>query len=377
MTHDIDVQHIPASHPYTVRIGASRPDPPVPGAPPGQWWPHPALTPEWVEDPGGGSGVQVVHVHFGFEHRTPTQLRAWVNALDRAGKPLVVTVHDLENPHLAVPSDPVERSAYDELLDVLVPAAAALTTLTDGAARVIERRWGRAALVHPHPHLVDEDWLDRARPEHEGWIVTVHLKSLRANVDLDVVSAVLREVGRIPGARLRLHVHADVLEPDHPRHDPRLLELVSHTPAAPALDLRVHGPLGDAELWADLLDSDLAVLPYRAGTHSGWLEMCHDLGTPVLAPDVGHFADQRPIRTWRTGHAGVSTGSTATALRASLQAAHGDFGAGCRQVRPSAAQRVTEREVVARLHGELYASILSQARARDRSPLIHPSGASR
>jgi len=36
------------------------------------------------------------------------------------------------------------------------------------------------------------------------------------------------------------------------------------------------------------------VLPYRHGTHSGWLEMCWDLGVPVVAPLVGHYVEQHP-----------------------------------------------------------------------------------
>ena len=41
------------------------------------------------------------------------------------------------------------------------------------------------------------------------------------------------------------------------------------------------------------------MLPYRFGTHSGWLEACYDLGTPVLAPDCGFYAEQRPVPALR------------------------------------------------------------------------------
>ena len=39
---------------------------------------------------------------------------------------------------------------------------------------------------------------------------------------------------------------------------------------------------------------DVSVLPYRFGTHSGWLEACFDLGTAVVAPSCGFYAEQRP-----------------------------------------------------------------------------------
>ena len=62
---------------------------------------------------------------------TPAQLEELVAALRRRGKPLVFTVHDLRNPHHP------DRAAHDRHLDVLVPAADALITLTQGAAAEI------------------------------------------------------------------------------------------------------------------------------------------------------------------------------------------------------------------------------------------------
>lgn len=34
------------------------------------------------------------------------------------------------------------------------------------------------------------------------------------------------------------------------------------------------------------------MLPYRFGTHSGWLEACRDVGTRVVAPSCGFYRDQ-------------------------------------------------------------------------------------
>ena len=44
-----------------------------------------------------------------------------------------------------------------------------------------------------------------------------------------------------------------------------------------------------------LASLDVSVLPYRFGTHSGWLEACRDLGTAVVAPTCGYYADQGPV----------------------------------------------------------------------------------
>lgn len=337
------VQHIPAAHPYaasvTHRAVSTLPDPPVPGAPAGRWWPHPALEPDWPAT----TRADVVHLHFGFEHRSPAELHAWTQALRRAHIALVVTVHDLINPHLG-PS-----RAYDALLDVVIPAADALTTLTTGAAAEIQRRWGRAAHVHPHPHVVAEDWLDRPRPAHEGWVAGVHAKSVRASLDVEAILATARVIRDLPGGVLRLHVHEDALDPAHPRHDPRLTRLMR---TDDAVDVRVHGPLSDMDLWTDLLETDLALLPYRHATHSGWLEMCHDLGTDLLAADVGHLTSQRPVRAY-TGDA---------SLTAELVRAHAEHRRGVRPARPSPTARRRERDEVRDLHAALYAEVLAGIR---------------
>lgn len=357
----LHVRHVPATHPYPRRLVEPGPpdhgvlapeDPPVPGAPAGQWWPHPALEPRWIRQ--NTAHLDVVHLHFGFEHRSPQELRAWVEELRTARIPLVLTVHDLVNPHLVAGS--AQAASYRECLDVLVGAADAVTTLTRGAAREVASLWGRSAVVHPHPHVVAPHWLDAPRRSHPGWVVGVHLKSLRANVDLGLVVRLSASVAALPGARLRVHLHPDVLDPGHPRHDPRLGGLLAQARGSDRLELVVRPPLPDDDLYQDLLDTDLAVLPYRTATHSGWLEMCHDLGTAVLAPDVGHLAEQRPIATFAPGDPG--------SLTQAVRAAHAQFQAGLRPHRPAASRRRAERDGVAALHRDIYRAVLAGAAQR-------------
>lgn len=64
---------------------------------PGGWWPPAMPDADWVS--ANGDAFDVFHVHFGFDARTPAELRAVTRALREAGVPLVVTVHDLRNPH--------------------------------------------------------------------------------------------------------------------------------------------------------------------------------------------------------------------------------------------------------------------------------------
>ena len=53
--------------------------------------------------------------------------------------------------------------------------------------------------------------------------------------------------------------------------------------------------------------STSSVLPYRFGTHSGWLEACYDLGTAVVAPTCGFYAEQQPLPVLRPRRGRAST----------------------------------------------------------------------
>ncbi len=153
----------------------------------------------------------VMHVHFGFDDQSPDALRQLTDALTEHRKPFVLTVHDLRNPHHGEPE------LHDAQLGVLVSAADAVITLTPGAAAEIRRRWGRDAHVLPHPHVVDEATLSRQRREHDGFVVGVHVKSLRANMDpLPVIEQIVGDLTGMPGASLRVDAHTDVM-----RHDGR------------------------------------------------------------------------------------------------------------------------------------------------------------
>jgi hypothetical protein len=318
----------------------------VPGAPAGQWWPPPALDPEWVRE--HGDEVDVVHLHFGFDASAPRELEHWCDTLDAAGIPLVLTVHDLVNPHFVDQRDHLAR------LDAVVPRAAAVLTLTAGAARRIAERWGRDATVLPHPHVAPLDELDLQHDRPPGeFVVGVHLKSLRANV---VVSDLLRILGEavaaMPDGRLLVHLHREVLDASHPRHDPALLAQLQTWAAHGLLELNLHAPHTDAELWAYLRSIDLSVIPYAFGTHSGWVEACYDLGTAVLAPRTGYWTEQQRCHTfgWRRGDGP----DRADVFRAVTEAY------ASRPVTPaSRAEREAQRHAVSRAHEEIYRGVVA------------------
>lgn len=281
-------------------------DPPVPGAPPGQWWPSPVLEPAWLRR--HAADYDIVHVHFGFEHRSARELRAMVGVLRALGKPLVLTVHDLDNPHLA------DQAVHHAGLDVLVPAADVLVTLTPGAAGEIARRWSRRATVLPHPHVVGLHRIGRPRPASDGFVVGLHT-TRRANDGSALVRGILGAVlADLPGARL------------HPGHDHRL---------------------GDDELWDHLSALDVLVLAYRFGTHSGFVEACHDLGTTVVAAGTGHLVEQQPILVYDLG--------SPSSLAAAIRRAHDERPTW----RADPAARARQRQELAAAHARLYAGAVA------------------
>lgn len=296
---------VPATHAYVdaVRPGGVLPVVvPVVGPDPDPWAPsqlwEPTVLAALAED------LDLVHVHFGFDHLEPTALRAWTEQLAAAGVPLVLTVHDLRNPHHA------DRRRHDAHLDVLVPAAAQVLTLTPGAAAEIARRWGVRPVVVPHPAVT----APRAGVQTVPGLVGISLKSLRRNVvqPARVVRATLDGV-RSGGGHLQVDVHPDVAERPE-------LALVRALATAGELELQVHDRHTDDELTAHLQRLHVCVLPHRYGTHSGWLEACRDVGTAVVAPSCGYYAEQwADVRTAvHDEERGLQEGSLARAVAEAL-----------------------------------------------------------
>lgn len=339
------VASVPAGHSYVRNISDARatpefrvlPDPPVPGAAAGEWWPHRSLEPAWLH--AHHDRFDLLHLHFGYEHRSTSELRATVEALRAQGKPLVLTVHDLRNPHQADPGP--HRAA----LDVLVPAADAVITLTPGAAARIAGEWGRRAKVVPHPHVVEpaRARLASRRGADDSFVVGVHAKSVRANCDAVAVAEQLaRTVATLPGARLLVHAHDD----DGGRRAAGEL-------ARRGVPVTVRPRFSDAELFDYLESLDVSVLPHRFGTHSGWLEACYDLGTTVLAPDCGFFDEQAPCLLYHRTETEVDRRSLDRTLRHAYE----------RRPRWHAdpRRRAAERDVIVAAHLAVYRAVTGVA----------------
>ncbi|WP_231888877.1 glycosyltransferase family protein [Dietzia cinnamea] len=352
------VRSVPAGHDYVRHaLGGAADvvvldDPVLDPAEPARWWPHPAL--EAAERPEVLDDADLVHVHFGYEHRSPGQIAEFVAALRARAMPLVVTVHDLTNPHEPDPTAHLERTGH------LVRGAFAVLTLTVGAAAEIRKRWGVDAQVIPHPRLVSAavtEPLRRARASagHDGRrpgrvrTVGVVLGSLRAGVAAEQLLPALADA-LPPHTRLIVMIRADALaaarDPGHPRH-PAALAL-DRLASRPEVEARAHDHLPESDLCAALAGFDALVLPHRHGTHSGWLELCRDLGLPPVIPRIGYLVEQ-----WGHDVASYDAGSPDTAgLREALGTALGG---------PPAPARSPDAEdaAVASAHAAIYRAALT------------------
>ncbi|MCM3695300.1 glycosyltransferase [Microbacterium oleivorans] len=358
-TGSITIVSIPASHPYVRQTTSDPrvtvlPDPVAPGGDPAVWWPPAALDPDWIR--AHADEASLLHIHFGTESFPAGHLTACVAAAHAVGWPVVYTLHDLEHPQLG------DSTAYLAQLDEVVTGADVVTTLTVGAARAVRERWGRHATVIPHPSVLPRDAAIEPAVG-AGRIVGLHLKDLRPSVDgpgsvrtLDAALRALRDAGHDVRGEVRLHHRV--------RDADAAAEVRALCAASAVLDLVEHERLADADLFAALARLDACVLPYRHGTHSGWLELCWDLGVPVAAPRVGFLAEQ---------HADGTVGSFAPGDAGELAAVLSDLwvAPSSRPASPARDALVDERRAsrtvtdaaIAQRHADLYLHLLESRTA--------------
>ena len=332
------------------------------------WWPPVMLSAQWVRD--HHDSFDLMHVHFGFDALDPQQLRETLAELRRWGKPLVYTVHDLINPHQP------DSAAHLALLDVLITGANELITLTDGAAAAISAQWGRQAHVLPHPHVLDFDVMERIRQSRQKQRaqdpqrlrrVGVHLKGLRANISPAILEPLARIVAEIPNAVLQVNIHRQVLDPDSGEYREELARELAHGQLQGKWELVSHEYFSHDELCEYFASLDVNVLPYRFGTHSGWLEAALDAGTAVVVPLCGQYAGQHPsLAAYRWNADRVEEESLRAAVRRQLAM---DFIPGM-----GATERQEQREALAEAHQRIYATLLGRRKPLPKTG-SHAAGA--
>ncbi len=305
------VRHL--GHPEGVD-GVHRPTVVLPGAPASQR-DHAAFEPGWLER--HLDDVQVVHVHGVASRMTPEQVAEAAALVHKAGRPLVVTAY-----HLSDPAG-MDEDLFASQLDALLPQADLVITLTESAQEEIARRWSVESAVLPHPHVVDFVRMRRARPEQRRgpFVIGAHLGSLRLPGDpVAVVTALTEATTGVPDARLDVHVHDHLLDPESTRYNPVAIKEIERLVTHAGGSLRTHRPMTDAQLWDHLFGLDASFVPALNGSHSIWPEACYDLGTQAIMPAGSHAANQRPGISYTSNDQGVpDVGSLHAALKSARE----------------------------------------------------------
>lgn len=349
----IRVASVPASHVYVRHLATPtgtdavvRLADPIPQngrKVPGGWWPPVMLDPAWIRD--NHHLFDLFHIHFGFDAIAPRVMEDIVHELRTHDVPLVYTVHDLRNPHQPDPEP------HRELLNVLIPAADSLITLTPGAAAAVSTGWDKACTVLPHPHVVELDNFELVRPPAADFTVGVHVKSLRPNMDpFPVLDRLCATIATLPGAQLVVNVHNEIFDPDNHWYAPLSANRLLDYSRRPDVDVVVHRYFSDDELWKYLTTLSVSVLPYRFGTHSGWLEACYDLGTAVIAPSCGFYSEQQDCKVYGFDEHHFD----AESLDQSVRELYSEV-----PKRLSVAMRTSQRRMLASAHREIYEKALA------------------
>ncbi|GAB3273066.1 glycosyltransferase family 4 protein [Kineosporia babensis] len=340
------VRHL--GHPEGVD-GVHRPTVQMPGSAPR---PPAAFDPAWLAS--NLDDMQVVHVHALAPRMNAEHAQAAVEATRRAGRPLVVTAYHLSDP------TGLDEAGYAQQLDVLLPAADQVITLTEPAAAEIARRWSVAADVQPHPHAVDFVRMRRERParsQNGPFVVGVHLGSLRLPSDPVAVVAALAQAAReVAQVRLVVFAHDHLLDSDSTRYDPATIREIDRLVQAAGGTVKAHRPMTDSQLWDNIFGLDAALVPPFFGSHSVWPEACFDLGTQAIMPAANHAAQQQPL----AGGLAYACDGAGVPDVASLAAAFGKAVAAGEVVRADPTARFNERVKVAEWLRNNYERLLAE-----------------
>lgn len=341
---DVSVASAPKRHAYTRHIGWFG-DGVTRVAEPDECYSAAAMmNPDWIGR--NQHRFECFHVHFGFGDLSISELEDFVGALRSAGKPLVYTVHDLANPHLE------DQRHHLHQVELFMKHADEVVTLTHDASEAIKKDYGRSPVVIAHPHVLDLHSVGRPRETRQP-VVGLHLKCMRSAVlGSPMVLALSKAVREREDLSLRVDIHPEPMRTP-PQQDQELPEVLRTAERRGEIDLHVEPYLSDAGFDAYLRSIDIAVLPYRWGTHSGWAEACLDAGVVPVAPAHTCIPGQHPsIVGCSWDDDSVEPDDLAPAI---------DHAVALLRSRPlwTATDRRAQRQAVARAHRNLYDRVVS------------------
>jgi beta-1,4-mannosyltransferase len=234
--------------------------------------------PDWIT--AHAREWDIAHLHLGLSDATPERVASAVAAHRRRGVPVVVTVHDLRLPDASGGWTDVV-----ELLREIDRAVAAVVTLTPRCAASLQVALDRPIRVIPHGPALPRPTRERLRAQRR-----LH----RGGGPMVLVAGGLdRQVGWVEAveAASRTLSGAGLLVAVDPAHAATAELAVAGYPNA---TVTTTTGVADESLHRAVATAPALVVPLRWGGHSGLVELAADVGTPVVATDVGFVADQVP-----------------------------------------------------------------------------------
>ncbi|WP_441247335.1 hypothetical protein [Kitasatospora sp. McL0602] len=271
------------------------------------------VTASWILDHTPLDWLDVLHLHH-IDLEPPAILERLLDACARARVRVVFTAHDTR-PMLGGDSNGAD--AFTTRLRLLLAADVPWICLTEGSRADLAALLGTEppTTVIPHGYVVPPDTLRHRERLPGTGVRTLLYGATRTN--RDQISPVVNWSLATSNPTHTLHLLLRAASPaDFTRTTPSplpvILDIARHDPRI-RITMRPY-PTDTAVLDAALA-SDLLLLPYLWGTHSGQLELAFDLGLIPVCARVGHLPEQHRLHQrhdqavpepewfdWTTGH---------------------------------------------------------------------------
>lgn len=361
------VLHIPCHTPYVRKLSG-----PLCRVVNGAKGTHSSVVPDhaslsWLRQQSSLSFFDLIHIHF-FEAEPVETICHALERCTRERKAIVLTVHDL------CPVFSQDTAAFKERLSVLCSASNAIIALTPESAERLEhdvgKRHSNKIAVIPHGYVLHPEHKSaRCAGSRNGLVEFALFGSLRANRATFVTVA--NWLLAIDPSVARLNLLLRPLGPDDPeteRSEARtVLALLQHN--TENINAVITSIPDDDALASFLTTSDVLIMPYTRGTHSGQLELAFDLGMVPLITTAGFYADQweyarahvqEPVWVdWADGARHLYGSRLVDAFSTAIKQVH------ARNTRPTAdsfkAHRLTEHNLILAAYRDLYSKSLAVA----------------
>lgn len=244
----------------------------------------------WLARNFDGQTFDVVHIHT-TELAERDDIMRCLELCRESHVGLVATLHE------EAPLFDRNAGEFGERLNLLKAAGTVFATPTEGCRRSLDERYGLdpdAVTVIPHGNVLPLDspiW-NETRSPHARFRFSIH-GGFRPNKRL--LDPVLNFAASPALRNGELAILTRAVSSEEYWLNRDLRAVIGIAMATDNIDLRFATATGDDDLARFVLASDAMILPYAWGSHSGQIELAADLGIPVVATRVGHYAEQCDI----------------------------------------------------------------------------------